>query len=84
MKTSVRVWGRHYYGEGVFMPVISREDSILSKLLWIKMGSHKSRQDVQMMLRLANALDENYLNRQAMKLDVLDLLNELKTSQIPS
>ena len=69
---------------GVFVPLVSREDAILSKLLWIKMGSHKSRQDVQMMLARKNPIDEDYLNQQAMALGVTDLLAELKSSQVRS
>ena len=40
---------------GVYGPLISKEDAVLSKLLWIKKGSHKSRQDVQMILRQKRA-----------------------------
>lgn len=69
---------------GVIAPIVTKEDAILSKLLWIKLGSHKSRQDVQFILKRQEAIDEEYLNRQAIKLDVSDLLTELKTSEMPS
>jgi hypothetical protein len=63
---------------GISTKIVSKEDAILSKLLWIKKGSHKSRQDVQMMLSRKGPLDSDYLNRQAIALGVIDLLRELE------
>ncbi len=44
---------------GLEMPVASRPDLVLSKLIWISKGSHKSRRDVkQVMLRVNRAETE--------------------------
>ena len=39
---------------GLTLPVASRPDLVLSKLIWISKGSHKSRRDLrQIMLRVS-------------------------------
>ena len=63
----------------IITPVVSLEDSILSKLLWIKNGSHKSRQDVLMMLKLNTKIDNSYLESQSKKMNILDILEEIKS-----
>lgn len=65
---------------GIFAPVVSIEDSILSKLLWVNKGSHKSRQDIIMMLKLNPDLDMKYLEVQANILGVNGILSELRNS----
>ena len=35
---------------GLTVPLVGKEDAIVSKLLWIQQGSHKARHDVKMML----------------------------------
>jgi len=67
---------------GLVVPLVSKEDAILSKLLWIKKGSHKSRQDVKMMLLRPEKIDINYLNEQANVLDVSDILREVTDEDI--
>lgn len=62
-------------------PTVSKEDAILSKLLWIKKGSEKSRQDVVMMLRGAGVIDWEHLIQRAKDLGVADLLMELNKQQ---
>ena len=42
---------------GLMAPLVSKEDAILSKLLWIQTGSHKSRHDVIEMLKRDEDLD---------------------------
>ncbi len=63
---------------GLSVPVVSREDAILSKLLWIQKGSHKSRQDIYGMLRRPIPIDWDRLNGISEQLGVKDLLRELK------
>jgi predicted nucleotidyltransferase len=63
----------------IFAPVVSIEDSILSKLSWIKNGSHKSRHDVIMMVKLNSDIDITYLNTQSIKMGTHDILEELKS-----
>jgi len=63
---------------GVKLPLVSKEDAILSKLLWIRKGSHKSRQDIKMMLKRRGEIDLDYLDSQAAKLGVQGILSELR------
>jgi hypothetical protein len=62
---------------GLVAPIVSKEDAIVSKLLWIQQGSHRSRHDVKEMLRRDEDLDQNFLKQLAASLGVLDLLDEL-------
>lgn len=62
---------------GVVVPVLSKEDAILTKLRWIQLGSHKSRRDALMMLRRDTPTDREYLETQAAALGVQALLEEL-------
>ena len=61
------------------VPCVSKEDAILSKLLWIKKGSHKSRADVAAMLKDPVRIDRVYLLAKASELGVRDLLAELES-----
>lgn len=62
----------------VFLPIASPEDSILSKLVWIKKGSGRSKQDVVAMLRIQTRLDTDYLDQTARQLGVEDILEEMR------
>jgi hypothetical protein len=62
---------------GLVAPIVSKEDAIVSKLLWIRQGSHRGRQDVKEMLRRDEDLDQLVLKQLAASLGVLDLLDEL-------
>ncbi len=37
---------------GVMLPIVSQPDLVISKLVWISRGSHKSRRDVKQLVRL--------------------------------
>ncbi len=37
--------------EGVYLPIVSRNDAALSKLIWIDKGSHRSRRDLRSIFR---------------------------------
>ena len=63
---------------GLVAPLVCKEDAILSKLLWIKQGSHKSRHDVTMMLCRDEDLDRASLKQRAVTLGVGDLLAEIE------
>jgi len=52
--------------------------SILSKLIWIKLGSDRSRKDVIGMLRVQENLDNVYLDTTAEQLEVKPILDELR------
>ena len=63
---------------GVVVPIVSKEDAILSKLIWISKGSNKSRHDVKTMLKRSGKIDTVYLNSQASQLGVQNILKELR------
>jgi hypothetical protein len=63
---------------GRVIPMVSPEDSVLSKLVWIKMGSDRSRRDVIGILKMQKKLDTDYLETTAKQLGVEQILNELK------
>ena len=64
---------------GQTVPMVTREDAILSKLVWIKLGSGHSRKDVVAMLRVQENLDNDYLEKTAEQLGVKAILDELRT-----
>ncbi len=65
---------------GIVLPFPSPEDAILSKLVWIKMGSDRSKRDVVAMLRVQrDRLDMDYLDRTAGELSVTEILGALRT-----
>jgi hypothetical protein len=63
---------------GVSAPLVSQEDAILSKLLWIQLGSHKARQDVKVMLKRDEELDRAVLEQRAAMLGLHELLAEIE------
>lgn len=64
---------------GITIPIVSKEDAILSKLLWINKGSHKSRQDIKGMLLRKGEMDLQYIHTQALALRVEHILKELQS-----
>jgi hypothetical protein len=62
---------------GLVAPLVSKEDAILSKLIWIKKGSGKSVHDVKEMLRRDEDLDRAVLAHRAATLGLHDLLAEI-------
>lgn len=71
---------------GLVVPLVSKEDAILSELLWIQQGSGKSTRDVLQMLKGAEAVDWEYLRSQASKLNVaieLSRIEEALSSGLP-
>jgi hypothetical protein len=64
--------------DGISLPISSPEDSILSKLHWIKLGSGRSKKDVVAMLRVQENLDNDYLETTAEQLGVKEILGELR------
>jgi hypothetical protein len=63
---------------GVSAPLVSQEDAILSKLLWIQLGSHKARLDVKVMLKRDEELDRAVLEQRAAMLGLHELLVEIE------
>lgn len=68
---------------GTAVPVVSREDALLSKLLWIRKGSHKSRRDAMMMVRRGHWADWSLVAQRAAALGVGDLLEEIRAEALP-
>jgi hypothetical protein len=64
--------------KGVFAPLASKEYAILSKLRWIELGSHKSRQDVRVMLKRDEDLDRAVLRERATSLGLDAILAEIE------
>lgn len=65
--------------EGLEVRIVSKEDAILSKLLWVKQGSSKSRGDVLGMLLDPTPIDEQLLHGLADELGCADLLREIRS-----
>src|SRR3954453_19948549 len=63
---------------GLTIPLVSREDAILSKLLWIQLGSEKSKRDVMKMLGDAEDLDWARLRGEALKLGLATELSRIE------
>ncbi|OYP35019.1 nucleotidyl transferase AbiEii/AbiGii toxin family protein [Rhodopirellula sp. MGV] len=63
--------------EGVFLPVVSRVDAAISKLIWIHKGSHRSRRDFRSVFSGCNELQQSVIRQQACKLQLEELLNEV-------
>jgi hypothetical protein len=63
---------------GLIVPLVAKEDAILSKLLWIQQGSGKSTRDVIQMLKGAEDVDWKYLRAQALKLRLASELSEIE------
>lgn len=63
---------------GLSVQMISKEDAILSKLIWISKGSERSRRDVIMMIRNGTPIDEQYIEMTAGELGVVEIWRELK------
>ena len=62
---------------GVRLPVVSRADAAISKLIWISHGSHKSRRDFRHIFRAAPAADQALIGNLAAQLGLGPLLNEV-------
>ena len=63
---------------GLVASLVSQEDAILSKLLWMKLGCHKARHDLRAMLKRDEELDRTLLHERAAMLGLHDLLVEIE------
>lgn len=62
---------------GELLPIASRADTILSKLIWISKGSHKGRRDLRQLVRGADESDMAFVNETAEKFGLTALLAEV-------
>jgi len=63
---------------GLTVPLVGKEDAIVSKLLWIQQGSHKARHDVKAMLSRGEDLDRECLRDRAATLGLHDILADIE------
>lgn len=63
--------------EGGKLPIVSRADSAVSKLVWIDKGSHKSRRDLRQVFRTASDEDRRWVRQLARQLDLESLLDRV-------
>ena len=71
---------------GLTLPVASRPDLVLSKLIWINKGSHKSRRDLRQIMLRIDALEAEQVHQLANQMNLRELLNEVlsETEEIDS
>jgi hypothetical protein len=62
---------------GVDLPVVSRSDFAIAKLIWISKGSHKSRRDLRQMMSRATLQDQATIRKMASEQGLLPLLEEV-------
>ena len=62
---------------GLEVPIASRSDAALSKLIWAGKGSHKSRSDVRRILERATSAETATVRHMASERNLLGLLEEI-------
>jgi hypothetical protein len=68
---------------GLVIRLATKEDAILSKLLWVQKGSEKSKRDVIQMLKGAEDVDRTHLRKQALTLGLAQELDEIEGASSP-
>lgn len=63
--------------DGVFLPVVSRIDAALSKLIWIEKGSLRSRRDFRSIFRNCDGKQQEFIRTQAANIGLAKLLDEV-------
>ncbi|MFO1096494.1 MAG: nucleotidyl transferase AbiEii/AbiGii toxin family protein [Planctomycetaceae bacterium] len=58
-------------------PIISRPDLVISKLVWISKGSHKSRRDVRQIMLRATPEEERMVRELARSMELTPLFDEV-------
>ena len=62
---------------GVFLPVVSRTDAAISKLIWVDKGSQRSRRDVRSIFQSSSEPQQADIRTQAAKVRLSRLLEEV-------
>jgi hypothetical protein len=62
---------------GVTLPIASRTDAALSKLIWAVKGSHKSRRDLRQIVRDASPEESATVRRKASSMGMVDALDRI-------
>ncbi|MCA9191032.1 MAG: nucleotidyl transferase AbiEii/AbiGii toxin family protein [Planctomycetales bacterium] len=63
--------------EGFFLPVVSRTDAAISKLIWIDKGSLRSRRDFRSIFKSCDEKQQLVIRNHASGLHLSDLLDEV-------
>ncbi len=63
--------------EGIFLPVVSRTDAALSKLIWISKGSHRSRRDLRSIFLGCDERQQIQVRSEASNLGLITLLDDV-------
>ncbi len=62
---------------GVFLPVVSRCDAALSKLIWIEKGSQRSRRDLRSIFRSSSERQQADIRAKAAEIRLTALLDRV-------
>ena len=63
--------------DGITVPIASLPDTAISKLIWIRKGSHKNRRDLRHLLRISTPGQRQAIEKLAIELGLGDLLSEV-------
>lgn len=62
---------------GELLPVVSRVDAALSKLIWVQKGSSKSRKDFRAIFRRVHSDQQTEITEGARRLGLIHIMNEV-------
>ncbi len=62
---------------GLVLPVVSRADFVVSKLIWIRKGNHKSRRDVKQIILRVTETETTVIHAVAARMHLRTLLDEV-------
>ena len=68
---------REYVFEGEELPIASRTDAAISKLIWISKGSHKSRRDFRKIYLSSDGDDRKAIEELAKKMSLMNLADNV-------
>ena len=63
--------------EGIILPIVSRADAAVSKLIWISKGSNKSRRDLRRIWETCNQEEQRFISDLADSMNLSNLLTEV-------
>ena len=63
--------------DSMLLPIVSRADAAVSKLIWISKGSHKSRRDLRRIWETCNQEEQRFISDLADSMNLSNLLTEV-------
>lgn len=66
---------------GELLPVVSRVDAALSKLIWVQKGSSKSRKDFRAIFRRVHSDQQTEITEGARRLGLIQIMNEVTSER---